>query len=156
VQEPPAANLHDYENIKNTKACRDRDHEVAGNDRSSVIANEGSRSLRCASIRFQLFRPIGPHGSRRYGDAEFEQQLRRHSSLTPRGVLPNHFGNQNSEILRESRPSTGPPAFPTPEKLECTSCHMIKVQALRPPRHSASPNRRDQNSSKSLAESVRR
>jgi hypothetical protein len=52
---------------------------------------------------------------------EFERQLRRHSSLATRWVLPNHFGNQNSEILRESRSSTEPPAFPTPEKLECTS-----------------------------------
>jgi hypothetical protein len=46
VQEPPAANLHDYENIKNTKACRDRDHEVAGNDRSSVIAKSLAESVR--------------------------------------------------------------------------------------------------------------
>jgi hypothetical protein len=124
--------VHHHENVEDAKTSRDNIYEIASNDRFCVISNKGHPPLaRGRAAWFQVLGPVVPHGPRRDGDSEFEEQLIGNAGLAPSGVLMHHLRDERPQVLWQAWPTTT--RLPTPEELEDPP--VPTDQSLRPNDH---------------------
>src|ERR1017187_3983321 len=118
VQDFAASDLHHDKDVEDVEAESRSDHEIARHNSSCMIPHKGHPALGGrTSIGGEIMGPIGAHGSWRYADAKLESQFRGDSGFTLSRILSDHFGDQGSNSLRQSRSATS--GLPPPEKLEC-------------------------------------
>src|ERR1700722_16768320 len=119
MQDSAASDLHHYKYVENAEADSHSNRKIAGHDRLAMVPHEGHPALRgMASIGTEILWPIGPHGPRRYLDAQLERQFRGNPGFTPSRILPHHLRDKCTEGFRYLRPTAS--RFPTPKDLECS------------------------------------
>lgn len=72
MKDAAGTDLHHHEDVKALKASGDRDHEVARQQGSGVIADKYVPALRAPVGPWFLCRPVCSHRARRDADTELE------------------------------------------------------------------------------------
>ncbi len=98
---------YDHKDVEQTKRCRYRNEEIAGDDRLSVIAHKRRPPL---IATWATRRPRGhvfPYRARRNPDGNLEQKFIGNALLAPERVVRGHTSNQLAQFQR-NRPAAGP------------------------------------------------
>jgi hypothetical protein len=87
VENPPRSDLHCDKYIKETEPCRDRNEEMASDNRVRMIADEGGPPLIAGSAWARRLLDVLAHGSRRKPNLEVQQKFIGDTLFTPGGIL---------------------------------------------------------------------
>jgi hypothetical protein len=111
--------FHDDKYVKQAKGRRDHHTEVTGNNRCGMIPDERPPALRGHARPSTAVHAPGhvfPHGTRRYPQAELEQEFIGNTFLTPGRILMSHTTDKGLQVRWEQRTSRG--GLPAPEEPE--------------------------------------
>jgi hypothetical protein len=101
MQRPTSAVLNHHKSVEQAKRRSDRDEEVAGNDRASMIAYKRRPALIATRSAGRELRHVFPHCSRRDPKPEFEPQLIGDTLLPPKLILGGHASDQLTQFDRD-------------------------------------------------------
>src|SRR5215469_18657170 len=119
MKDTAGADLHYHEYIKDTKASGERDHEVACQQDSGMIADKRLPVLRSETrrARWVFYRPVRPYRPRRNADAELQPELIGDALFAPARIVMNHAGDHLLKLGRQPR-TTDATRLPLPKQSE--------------------------------------
>jgi hypothetical protein len=128
VNQTAGPDLESNEYIKDLKACRHGDKQVASDSTVRMIAEKGSPALLLASVRSRALPHVLADGARRESNLEFQEEFIRNPLFTPARV----FGRHADQRLH----STGAGGLPTDldfqrqKRRNASRCQLMRVAGL--------------------------
>src|SRR6266851_1760442 len=113
VGQPTRAVLDHNKHVQRPKRRRDRNEEVTGENRRSMVLQEGGPALIATRLAWRSLRHVLADRSRRDQDPELDQQLIGNPLFTPYRVFCRHPADQTTQFWRNRWSAR--PALPAPE-----------------------------------------
>ena len=119
MNDAAGADLHDHEYIKDTEAGSDRDHEVACQQDTGMIADERPPVLRSETrmAPFVLCGPVRSNRPRRNADAKLQPELIGDALFAPGRIVKHHSRDHLLKLGRQPR-TTDATRLPLPKQSE--------------------------------------
>ena len=150
MKDAAGADLHDHEYIKDTETGGDRDHEVACQQDSGMIADKRRPVLRSETriARFVLSGPVRSNRPRRNADAQLQPELIGDALFAPGRIVQRHSSDHVLKLGRQPW-TTDATRFPLPKQSERLAmptdqrCRLNKEKSGFPPKEAGPENQRE-------------